>query len=116
MYNPHKEHPWRTQLKWPGKLHHSAYRTSTTEDHSAKTRRSTWKQTPGVSRNEKTKKHGPNERMRQTTRKIIGRNGGKHSTRYKTLVIRILSKLRGEMDTLSENLKNGKHKKGEREH
>ena len=42
----------------------------------------TKKQTQGGYQNEETKKHVPNERTKQKTRKIMKQNADKQSTRY----------------------------------
>ena len=65
----------------------------------------TEKQTQGGYQNEETKKHGPNER----TDKILVKELNKMETstklggEFKTLIISMLSELRGRADELREN-------------
>ena len=57
-------------------------------------------QTQGGCQNEETKKHGPNERTDQTSRKRAKRNGDKQS--IKTLVIRMLKGLSEDLSSIKQ--------------
>ena len=66
----------------------------------------TWKQIPGVSKNEETETHVPNERTEQNSRKKPNKMEASNlpDTGFKTLAIRMLDELRERTNELSENL------------
>ena len=66
----------------------------------------TQKQTQGGCQNEETKKHGPNERIEQNSRKRTKQNEDKLYIRckFKTLVIRMLKELSEDLKSIKKDL------------
>ena len=65
------------------------------------------KQTQGGCQNMETKKHGPNERTEQNTRRRTKQDGDKQSldAEFKTLVIRMLSELSENFNNIKKSWK-----------
>ena len=60
----------------------------------------TQKQTRGGCQNQQTKKHGPNERTNQNSRKRANQNGDKQSPCFKILVIRMLKEISEDLNSI----------------